>query len=137
MAPSEFATVAGEERVERNGNNVEIWATATRSHFTPDIIRLKQGDNVTLHMTNIEQTKDATHGFAIADYNIQASLDAGEVASFNFVADKSGSFNFYCTEFCSALHLEMAGWMLVEPSAAALPAQPAGAPQVALPEHAH
>jgi nitrous-oxide reductase len=119
MERSEFAIAAGEERVERDGSNVEIWATATRSHFTPDILRLKEGDNVTLHMTNVEQTKDATHGFAIADYNIQASLDPGETASFNFVADKVGAFNFYCTEFCSALHLEMAGWMLVEPTSVA------------------
>ena len=119
METSEFAIEAGQEKVERNGNNVEVWMTATRSHFTPDILRLKQGDNVILHITNIEQTKDATHGFAVADYNIQGSLDPGETASFEFVADKPGSYNFYCTEFCSALHLEMAGWMLVEPAAAA------------------
>jgi nitrous-oxide reductase len=119
MEKSEFAIEGGQEKVERNGNNVEVWMTATRSHFTPDILRLKEGDNVTLHITNIEQTKDATHGFAIADYNIQGSLDPGETATFAFVADKPGSYNFYCTEFCSALHLEMAGWMLVEPAAAA------------------
>ena len=117
MQRSEFAIAAGEEKVERNGNNVEVWMTAIRSHFTPDILRVKQGDNVTLHITNTEQTRDATHGFAIANYNIQASLEPGETASFKFVADKPGSFNFYCTEFCSALHLEMAGWFLVEPSA--------------------
>lgn len=119
MQRSEFAVEAGQEKVERNGNTVEIWATAIRSHFTPDIIRVKQGDTVILHMTNVEQTKDATHGFAIADYNIQASLDPGETANFQFVADKVGAFNFYCTEFCSALHLEMAGWMLVEPASVA------------------
>jgi nitrous-oxide reductase len=116
MQRSETAIEAGQEKVERNGNNVEIWMTATRSHFTPDIIRVKQGDNVVLHVTNTEQTKDATHGFAVADYNIQGSLDPGESVTFEFVADKSGSYNFYCTEFCSALHLEMAGWFLVEPS---------------------
>jgi nitrous-oxide reductase len=119
MQRSEFAIEAGQERVERNGSDVEIWMTATRSHFTPDIVRLQQGDNVKLHITNIEQTRDATHGFAIADHNIQASLEPGETSSFEFTADKAGSFNFYCTEFCSALHLEMSGWMLVEPSAAA------------------
>ena len=118
MQPSEFAIEAGGEKVERNGSEVEIWMTATRSHFTPDILRLRQGDRVKLHVTNIEQTRDATHGFAIADYNIQASLEPGETSSFDFVADKAGAFNFYCTEFCSALHLEMAGWMLVEPTAA-------------------
>jgi len=89
--------------------------SAQRSHFTPDIIRVKRGDHVKLHITNVEQTRDATHGFAVAQYNIQASLEPGETANFDFVADKPGSWNFYCTEFCSALHLEMAGWLLVEP----------------------
>jgi nitrous-oxide reductase len=115
MERSEFAIEAGQEKVERNGDTVEVWMSATRSHFTPDILRVKEGDTVRLHITNVEQTKDATHGFAVADYNIQGSLDPGEVASFEFVADKPGAYNFYCTEFCSALHLEMAGWFLVEP----------------------
>jgi nitrous-oxide reductase len=96
--------------------------SAQRSHFTPDVVRVKQGDTVKLHITNVEQTKDATHGFAIADYNIQASIDPGEVVNIEFVADKPGTFNLYCTEFCSALHLEMAGWFLVEPSGSAVAA---------------
>ncbi len=119
MERSPNAIEFGQERVERNGNTVEIWMSAQRSHFTPDIIRVKEGDRVILHVTNIEQTKDATHGFAIANYNIQASLEPGETTTFDFVADKPGAWNFYCTEFCSALHLEMAGWLLVEPAASA------------------
>ena len=94
--------------------------SAQRSHFTPDIIRAKEGDTVILHVTNIEQTKDATHGFGIADYNIQASLEPGEATDITFKADKPGAYNFYCTEFCSALHLEMAGWLLVEPAGSAV-----------------
>ncbi len=115
MQKSQYAIAAGGEKVERNGTEVEAWMSATRSHFTPDILRLKKGDHVKLHITNVEQTRDATHGFAISEYNIQASLEPGETANFDFVADKAGSYNFYCTEFCSALHLEMAGWLLVEP----------------------
>ncbi|HUF52599.1 MAG TPA: Sec-dependent nitrous-oxide reductase [Dehalococcoidia bacterium] len=134
MQHSEFAINQGEERVERNGNEVEIWMTATRSHFTPDILRLRQGDQVKLHITNIEQTRDATHGFGIADYNISSSLEPGEVVNFEFTADKAGAFNFYCTEFCSALHLEMAGWMLVEPSSVNAGAS---APVANVPEEAH
>lgn len=121
--PDPDAIVGGGEKIERDGNTVEVWMSATRSHFTPDIVRVNEGDNVILHITNIEQTRDATHGFAIADYNIQASLEPGESADFEFVADKSGAYNFYCTEFCSALHLEMAGWLLVSPSGAAASAQ--------------
>jgi nitrous-oxide reductase len=89
--------------------------TAKRSHFLPDVIRIKQGDTVSLHITNVETARDATHGFAIPGYNKQVSLDPGEVVSIDFVAHRSGSFGFYCTEFCSALHLEMQGWLLVEP----------------------
>jgi nitrous-oxide reductase len=118
MTKSENAIEPGQEKVERSGSEVEVWMSAQRSHFTPDILRLRQGDHVKLHITNVEQTRDATHGFGIADYNIEASIEPGEVADFEFTADKAGSFNFYCTEFCSALHLEMAGWMLVEPTAA-------------------
>jgi nitrous-oxide reductase len=116
----------GGERIERNGNNVQVWMTARRSHFTPDIIRVKQGDTVTLHVSSIEQTKDATHGFAIAHYNVQTSIEPGETVSLQFVADRAGAFNFYCTEFCSALHLEMAGWLLVEPSGVAAPGDSGG-----------
>jgi nitrous-oxide reductase len=135
---SDGAIAPGQERVERNGSNVEVWMTATRSHFTPDILRLKQGDKVTLHIASLEQTKDATHGFAIADYNIQASLDPGETFNIQFTADKAGSFNFYCTEFCSALHLEMAGWMLVEPTSVASLGGTNEQPAAALPEgHNH
>jgi nitrous-oxide reductase len=119
MEQSPNAIQAGEERVERNGDTLEIWMTAQRSHFRPDIIRAQEGDTVILHMTSVEQTKDATHGFAIAQHNIQVSLEPGETSTITFVADKPGVFNFYCTEFCSALHLEMAGWLLVEPAGAA------------------
>lgn len=116
MKPDPNAVKQGQERIERRGNTVEVWMTAVRSHFRPDQIRVRQGDKVILHITNPEQTRDATHGFAIADYNIQVSIEPGETTTIEFVADKPGVFNFYCTEFCSALHLEMAGWLLVEPA---------------------
>jgi nitrous-oxide reductase len=89
--------------------------TAVRSHFTPDIVRVKQGDTVHIHLTNVEQAKDATHGFAIGSHNINVSIEPGEHSDISFVAKRAGVFPLYCTEFCSALHLEMAGYLLVEP----------------------
>jgi nitrous-oxide reductase len=115
MAVSDVAVTAGETRIERHGDEVHVYMIAMRSHFNPDIIRVKRGDTVVIHVSSIEQTADATHGIAIPGYNLQASLDPGEVVTLEFVADKAGSFAFYCTEFCSALHLEMQGWLLVEP----------------------
>ena len=105
----------GEERIERDGNNVEIWMTAVRSHFTPEHVEINEGDNVTWHITNVEQAYDATHGFAIPGYNINLSIEPGEATTFSFVATSDGVFTYYCTEFCSALHLEMVGYLLVKP----------------------
>ncbi len=110
-----FAVKGGEERVERKADGVHVYMTAVRSHFTPDIVRVKEGDTVHLHITNIEQAKDATHGFTIGSQNIHVSLEPGKHANVTFVADKAGVYPMYCTEFCSALHLEMAGYFLVEP----------------------
>jgi nitrous-oxide reductase len=105
---------AGETRIEQRPGEVEVWMSLVRSHFTPDIIPARVGDKVILHITNLEQTADATHGFAIPSTNVMLSLDAGESTTVEFIAEKPGSFSFYCTEFCSALHLEMQGWLIVE-----------------------
>ncbi|HEY5948258.1 MAG TPA: Sec-dependent nitrous-oxide reductase [Kofleriaceae bacterium] len=109
------AVDGGKERVERRADGVHVYMSAIRSHFTPDIVRVKQGDTVHIHITNLEQAYDATHGFAIEAYNINLSLEPGEAEDVTFVADRAGTFPLYCTEFCSALHLEMAGYLVVEP----------------------
>ncbi len=108
-------TDAKDARVERNGTNVEIWMTVVRSHFTPERIEINQGDHVIWHLTNLERTPDATHGFALSGYNINLSLEPGEARTVEFDATQSGTFLYYCTEFCSALHLEMLGYFLVKP----------------------
>lgn len=109
------AALPGKERIERRGHNVEVWMTAVRSHYTPEHVEVQKGDHVIWHITNIERAKDATHGFALPGYNINLSLEPGEAATFEFVADQDGVFSYYCTEFCSALHLEMTGYFLVKP----------------------
>lgn len=110
------AVKLGEERIERNGNTVEIWMTAVRSHFTPEHVEIRQGDHVIWHITNVERAYDATHGFSIPVYNINVSIEPGETVTIEFDATEDGVYSFYCTEFCSALHLEMTGYMLIEPS---------------------
>jgi len=116
MSVDPNAPVSGNERIERNGDTVEVWMTAIRSHYTPDHINIKQGDHVIWHITNVDTSKDATHGLAVPGYNINLSLEPGETATIEFDANMDGTFPFYCTEFCSALHLEMAGYFLIEPS---------------------
>jgi nitrous-oxide reductase len=109
------AVAAGKERIERKPDGVHVYMTAVRSHFSPDVIRVKQGEEVFLHLTNTEQAYDATHGFALGAHNVNVSIEPGEHANIRFKADRAGVFPMYCTEFCSALHLEMAGYLLVEP----------------------
>lgn len=116
QAKNPNAPQPGKERIERRGNAVEIWMTSVRSHYTPERVEVKQGDHVIWHITNIERAKDATHGFALPGYNINLSLEPGETTTFEFVADQDGVFSYYCTEFCSALHLEMTGYFLVKPA---------------------
>jgi nitrous-oxide reductase len=116
QATSAVAVAPGSEGIVRDGNKVTINMTSVRSHFTPDIVELQEGDEVTWHITNIEQAQDATHGFALPGPNINLSIEPGEATTVSFVADKAGVYPFYCTEFCSALHLEMMGYLLVAPA---------------------
>jgi nitrous-oxide reductase len=103
-----------ETRIERRGRMVEVWMMAVRSFFAPDVIRVNQGDTVRVHVTNIEQTRDELHGFAVTEYNVNLVIDPGETKTVTFVADRSGVFPFYCTNFCSALHQEMQGYLLIK-----------------------
>ncbi len=108
-----------EGKIVRNGTTVDVYSTAIRSHFEPERVRVRKGDRVIWHISNLERTRDATHGFAVPGYNLAASIEPGETVTLEFVADRDGVFPFYCLEFCSALHLEMVGYFLVEPSTAA------------------
>ncbi|HLB39781.1 MAG TPA: Sec-dependent nitrous-oxide reductase [Actinomycetota bacterium] len=112
---SPFAIEAGQEKIERNGTDVDVYMSVLRSHYSPDFVQAKVGDTLHLHLTNVEQTADATHGFAIPGYNIEASLDPGEVVNIDLKLNRAGNFAMYCSEFCSALHLEMQGWLEVQP----------------------
>ena len=99
----------------RNGSDVTLKLIAVRSSFEPSKIEVNQGDKVTIYITNIEQTTDELHGFGLGEYNINVVIDPGETKIVEFVADKPGVFPYYCTNFCSALHQEMQGYLLVKP----------------------
>ena len=107
-------TLAGQERIERNGNHVTVYATLVRSHINPERITVNKGDKVTIHMTNLERAQDETHGFTVDNFDVHASLEPGETSTIEFNADIEGVFPYYCTEFCSALHLEMMGYLMVK-----------------------
>jgi nitrous-oxide reductase len=101
--------------VTRKGNEVLAKVVLVRSTISPTAIEVEQGDTVKVAMTNIEQTTDELHGFGLLDYNINVVCDPGETKTVTFVADKPGVFPYYCTNFCSALHQEMQGYLIVKP----------------------
>jgi nitrous-oxide reductase len=112
---AEDAVFPGDEGITVDGDTVIIKQTAVRSHFTPEIVEIPPDKHVIWTLTNVEQAKDATHGFALPYYGINLSIEPGESITFEFDADRGGVFSWYCTEFCSALHLEMMGYLLVQP----------------------
>jgi nitrous-oxide reductase len=110
----EGMTLAGQERVERDGKKVKIYMTAVRSHLNPEHVTVNKGDEVTIYVTNLERAVDETHAFGLSGLNVHASVEPGKTASVTFTADQEGVFPYYCTEFCSALHLEMMGYLYVK-----------------------
>lgn len=112
--PLANAVADGQSRVVQAGpHEVHVYMTVIRSKFGLDAFTVHQGDKVTVTLSNIETVKDMTHGFALEDYGINLALDPGQTHEVTFIADKPGTHWYYCTWFCSALHLEMRGRMLV------------------------
>ena len=112
-----------ESKVVREGNKVHVYITAIRSHFSPDNIEgVKVGDEVYFHVTNLEQDWDVPHGFAVKGANnAELLVMPGETQTLKWVPEKTGIFPIYCTDFCSALHQEMSGYVRVSPKGSNVP----------------
>jgi nitrous-oxide reductase len=112
-----------EATVTRNGKEVHISMTMIRSHFSPDNIEgVKVGDKVYLHMTNLEQDFDVPHGFSIIGANTSEILVMpGQTKTIIWEPKREGVWPFYCTDFCSALHQEMQGYIRVSAANSSTP----------------
>ncbi len=102
-------------KVEKNGNEVHIYMSTTRTHFKPDNIEgIKIGDKVYFHITNLEQDWDIPHGFAVKGMNTaELLIMPGQTRTAIWEPKSEGVYPFYCTDFCSALHQEMQGYVRV------------------------
>ena len=105
-------------KVTRNGKEVHVYMTMIRSHFSPDNIEgVKVGDKVYFHVTNLEQDYDVPHGVAMIGANTSELLIMpGQTETFVWEPKQVGVWPFYCTDFCSALHQEMQGYVRVSPA---------------------
>ena len=106
-----------EAKVVRNAGRgvVEASVYAIRTYFEPGRIQVQEGDTVILHITNAEQQRDEIHGFGMVEHDRNVVIDPGETKTLRFVAKHAGVFPYYCTNFCSALHQEMQGYLEVVP----------------------
>lgn len=113
----------GQARVERKGNEVHVYMTAIRSHLTPDNIEgVNVGEDVYFHVTNLEQDWDVPHGFAIKGANnAEILIMPGETQTLRWKPQTAGVYPFYCTDFCSALHQEMSGYIRISAAGSKTP----------------
>ncbi len=110
-------------KVVRDGNTVHVYMTTIRSHFAPDNIEgIKVGDKVYFHVTNLEQDYDVPHGISMIGANTSELLIMpGQTETFTWEPKQVGVWPFYCTDFCSALHQEMQGYVRVSPKGSDIP----------------
>lgn len=121
---------SGEAKMETGGTNVNsglnlnvnaggtvstsliktVKVTAKQFTFEPAEIRVKQGTTVTLEIAST----DVDHGIALPAFNVNSILKAGTTTSVTFLADKKGSYPFFCSVFCGSGHGSMRGTLIVE-----------------------
>lgn len=62
--------------------------------YDPKEIRVKKGETVEITLT----AGDATHNFNIDEFNVKSdTVKAGDSTVVEFVADKTGTFEYYCS----------------------------------------
>jgi len=105
------ATTTIEETTTTEGVQVkEFTMVAKRWDFEPSTITVNEGDTVRLIINSI----DVAHGFAISTFGVNERLNAGETVTVEFVADRKGTFSFFCSVFCGSGHGGMRGSLIVE-----------------------
>ncbi len=89
----------------------EFSLIAKKFDFVPNEIHVKKGDQVRLKLKSI----DVQHGFRLADFGVEVTLDPNQEKVVEFTADKAGTFDFSCSIYCGTGHSNMRGLLFVEP----------------------
>jgi len=86
-----------------------IHVTMSQGAFNPKTITVAQGTRVRLVLTAGERR----YGMAIDGYGVSAVAAAGQTVQVDFVADKPGTFNYYCHVDIGDLKSKMTGRLVV------------------------
>lgn len=91
----------------------EFTITAKNWDFSPSTITVDKGDKVKLTITSIDSGVGSGHGFFLSSFGINERLTKDNTVTVEFVADKVGSFTFFCNIFCGSGHSSMRGTLIV------------------------
>ena len=105
-APAPSGTYAPQDSVRHS-----IDVVARRYAFSPDRIEVQENDLVKVTFS----TEDIPHSFTVDEYRIAKRAAPGSPVVFEFRADRTGTFRFYCNLTADAGCRRMQGDLVVRP----------------------